>query len=61
MATEIKPKIDWSGPIQVAIVAGIILGANLPFYMMHRNDLRAIEHEIKDFHTRLLKIEEARK
>lgn len=47
-------KIDWSGPIQVAIVAGIILGANLPFFFMHRSEIRAFEREMKDFHQKYM-------
>lgn len=42
-------KINWEGPIQVAIVAGIILGANLPFFFMHRTDLKTIEAENRSF------------
>lgn len=53
-----KTKIDWNGPIQVAIVAGIILGANIPFFVMHRSELRSIEQEMKDFHKELIRIDE---
>lgn len=76
--THNRSTIDWNGPIQVAIVAGIILGANIPFFIMSRNDTQtvrqealaanarietqiiAIHDEIKDFHTRLVAIEERR-
>ena len=69
-------KIDWNGPIQAAIVAAIILGANIPFFMISRSDMQAanarsdaqiaaikqdvaaIQAEIKDFHGRLIAIEE---
>lgn len=56
-----KRKIDWNGPIQIVIVVSIILGANLPFYFMHRADLRAFEKEMRDFNLKLIRIEERRK
>lgn len=62
-------KIDWSGPIQIAIVTSILLGANLPFYFISKADIKAFQKESKEFwekwaeeskeyHGRLVAIEE---
>ncbi len=63
-----RQQIDWTGPISqalsAAIVAAIILGANLPFYFMLRSDMKnlenktdqrleAIQQEMKDFHNEM--------
>lgn len=40
-----KPRIDWSGPIQIAVVCAILFGANLPFYFMHRHDIKESERK----------------
>ena len=60
-----RSKIDWSGPIQAAVVAAIILGANIPLFLYTQNsmqsNIKAIEAEMKDFHAKLIAIEERRK
>lgn len=59
-----KIHIDWNGPLQLAIVVAILIGVNVPFFIMSMNEVRAIEKEMnsfhkemKDFHERLVAME----
>lgn len=67
----IRDKINWTGPIEAAIVAAIILGATIPFFVLNKNEISefrketkeqitAIQQEMKDFHASLIRIEERR-
>ena len=55
-----KPRIDWNGPVQAAIVVAIILGGTIPFYLMHRSEMRALEESNRLWQERVLRLEEQR-
>ena len=46
--------IDWNGPLQLAIVVAILFGANIPFYLISRNEVKAIEKEMNSFHKDMM-------
>ncbi len=48
-------KFDWTPIFQVGIVTAIILGANLPFFFMHRSEMRQMEKEMREFREELLR------
>lgn len=52
-----KPRIDWNGPIQLAVVCAILFGANLPFYFIHRHDIKEIEKHHREWQERVMKLE----
>ena len=67
-----KQQILWQPIIELTIVLVTVLGSTIPLYLHtdgkideHRREttqiLNGIQAEMKDFHTRLIKIEEARK
>lgn len=56
----VKTRIDWNGPVQAAIVVAIILGGTIPFYLMHRSEIRAIEENNRSWQERVLRLEEQR-
>lgn len=60
-----RKRFDWSSPIEAAIVAAIILGANIPLFIYSQSSvdakISAIHEEMKDFHDRLIRIEERRR
>lgn len=53
----IKPRIDWNGPIQLAVVVAVLLGANLPFYFMHRADLKEMERSHREWEKKVIILE----
>ena len=53
----VRPRIDWNGPIQLAVVCAILFGANIPFYFMHRADIREMERHHREWQERVMKLE----
>lgn len=53
----VKTKIDWNGPVQAAIVVAIILGGTIPFYLMHRQDIKEMETHHREWQERVIKLE----
>lgn len=49
MDSHTTNKFDWAPIVQIGIVTAIILGANLPFFFMHRSEMRAMENEMREF------------